>query len=158
MPIYLKLGDIKGDATQKDHVKWMDIQSIQWYIARNIRTVAGSTANRESSEPSISELKITKLSDSSTAKLVQEVCTGAAGKTVIIHLVMTGNPGKTYIEWTLTNTLISNYSIITSGDRPLESISLNFTQVEMKYTPYDDQNMSKSPISASYDLTIGKST
>jgi type VI secretion system secreted protein Hcp len=152
MPIYLQLDGIPGDATHETHKKWMDIESIHWNVARNMNTAAGSAANREASEPTVSEVVLTKVSDSSSTKLFAEACTGRTGKLCTIHLVTTGSPGETYIEYKLTNTLVANYSIDSSGDRPVETIRLNFTKIEVKYTPYDDSHKPMAPMIASYDL------
>ena len=74
-----------------------------------------------------------------------------------IHLVSTGNPGNTYVEYVLTNGLISGYSISSGGDRPTESISINFTKIEFKFIPYDDKNKGGTPVTVNYDLTSTKS-
>ncbi|MEI4482823.1 MULTISPECIES: Hcp family type VI secretion system effector [unclassified Phyllobacterium] len=158
MPIYLQLDGIQGDATQETHKRWMDIEAIHWNVARRMNTSAGSAANREASEPTISEVILTKVSDSSSTKLFQEAVSGRSGKLATIHLVTTGNPGETYIEYKLTNTLIANYSIDSNGDRPVETLRLNFTKMEMKYTPYDENQKPQSPLIASYDLATTRSS
>ncbi|MGJ4856833.1 Hcp family type VI secretion system effector [Labrys sp. KB_33_2] len=156
MPIYLQLDGIQGDATQEQHKKWMDIEAIHWNVSRNMNTSAGSAANREASEPTISEVILTKVSDSSSTRLFQEACSGRTGKTAVIHLVSTGSPGNTYIEYTLTNTLLANYSVDSNGDRPVETIRLNFTKMQVKYTPYGEDNSNGSPTIATYDLATTK--
>lgn len=158
MPIYLQLDGIQGDATQETHKRWMDIEAIHWNVARRMNTSAGSAANREASEPTISEVILTKVSDSSSTKLFQEAVSGRSGKLATIHLVTTGNPGETYIEYKLTNTLIANYSIDSNGDRPVETLRLNFTKMEMKYTPYDENQKPQSPLIASYDLATTRAS
>jgi type VI secretion system secreted protein Hcp len=152
MPIYLQIDGIQGDATQQNHTGWTDIQSMTWGVSRSMNTLAGATANREGSEPAVSEVTLVKTSDSSSVKLFQQATSGSSGVTATIHLVTSGNPGNTYLEYVLTNTLISSYSMAASSDRPQETIVLNFTKMQMKYTPYDSQNNSKSPVIASYDL------
>ncbi|MEI4484317.1 MULTISPECIES: Hcp family type VI secretion system effector [unclassified Phyllobacterium] len=152
MPIYLQIDQIQGDATHETHKRWMDIEAIHWNVGRKMNTSAGSAANREASEPTLSEVILTKVSDSSSTKLFQEACAGRTGKKAVIHLVTTGNPGDTYIEYILTNTLIANYSVDSNGDRPVETLRLNFTKMEVKYTPYDNNHMPQSPLIASYDL------
>ena len=157
MAIYMKYEGIDGEATQDKHDKWIDISSLQFGIGRGISTPSGSTANRESSEPSISEVVVTKQMDGSSSKLFTESVTGAAGKKVEIHLVSTGNPGNTYAEYTLTGGLISGYSISSGGDRPTESISINFTKIEYKLTPFDAANKAGTTVTVSYDLSTTKS-
>ncbi len=157
MAIYVKYEGIDGEATHDTHKKWLDVSSLQWGMGRAITTKAGAVTNREASEPSVSEITITKLMDSSSPKFFVESCTGAAGKKVEIHLVTTGSPGNTYAQYTLTNALVSSYSMSSGGDRPSESVSISFTKVEYKFTPYDDKNKAGTPIAVSYDLTTTKS-
>ncbi len=157
MAIYVKYEGIDGEATHEEHKKWLDVSSVQWGVGRAISTPSGSTANREASEPSVSEVTLTKLMDSSSPKFFTEACTGAAGKKVQIDLVTTGSPGKTYATYTLTNALVSSYSMSSGGDRPAESISISFTKMEYKFTPYDDTNKAGTPIAVSYDISTTKS-
>jgi type VI secretion system secreted protein Hcp len=157
MAIYLKYEGIDGEATHENHKKWIDVGSMQFGVGRGISTPSGSTANREASEPSVSEVTITKAMDGASTSLFTESATGAVGKKVEIHLVSTGSPGNTYVEYTLTNALISGYSVSTGGDRPSESVSINFTKMEFKFIPYDDKNKAGTPVSVSYDLSTTKS-
>lgn len=158
MPIYFQMDGIQGDATQEQHVKWMDIQTMHWNVSRNVNTLAGAAANREASEPAVSEVTLTKISDSSTTKLFQEACTGTKGKTAKIDLVSTSNPGNVYIQYILTNAIVASYTVGSSGDRPTESITLNFTKMDITYTPYDETNTPSSALRASFDVATAKTT
>ena len=156
MAIYLKYDGIDGDATHEDHKKWISVESLNWGVGRAISTPVGSAKNREASEPSVAEVTISKQMDTSSVYLFQESCTGQAGKKVDIHLVSTGSPGATYVEYTLTDTLVSGYSVSSGGDRPTESVTLNFTKVEMKYVPLEANNEAGSPVTKGYDLVSTK--
>lgn len=159
MPIYMKLEHIKkGDSKAKGHEGdkgWIAIESVQFGASRNIRTPVGASSTREASAPSISEIIVTKVLDSASALLFQEALIGKGGK-VEIHLTAThAEKLENYLEITLTNVLISNYNASSGGDRPMESLSMNFTKIEMKYTPYDDAHKAGTPTSATYDTTLG---
>lgn len=156
MAIYLKVDGINGDATHENHKQWIDVTSLNWNANRGVNTVTGSAVNREASEPSISDVTITKTMDTSSAHLFELASTGNKGKKVEIHLVTTGSPGDTYMEYTLENALVSNYSVSTTGDRPIETVSFNFTKMQMRYTPYDENHSAGSPITAGYDLATTK--
>ncbi|SHO67167.1 type VI secretion system secreted protein Hcp [Pseudoxanthobacter soli DSM 19599] len=158
MAVYLNYDGIPGEATQQDHKKWIDVLSMSWGVGRGIATVSGSANNREASEPSVSEVSIVKMFDAASPKLFTEACTGNTGKTVKIDLVTTGSPGVTYATYTLTNALISSYSVSSSGDRPTESVSISFTKLEFKFVPYDDKNKAGSPVTVSYDMATTKSS
>jgi type VI secretion system secreted protein Hcp len=77
-------------------------------------------------------------------------------KLVKLDLVQTGEALETYMSYELSNSLISGYSMSSGGDRPSESVSFNFTKIEMKYTPYDNEHKAQSPIPAGYDISLGK--
>jgi type VI secretion system secreted protein Hcp len=157
MAIYLKYDGIDGEATHQDHQKWIDIQSLQFGFGRAISTPTGAAGNREASQPSVSEVVVTKMMDAASPKLFTEAVTGNAGKTVNIDLVSTGSPGNTYTSYTLTNALVSAYSVSSGGDRPSESVSISFTKIEYKLTPFDTANKAGTPVTVSYDLATGKS-
>lgn len=152
MAIYVNYDGIQGEATQQDHKKWIDILSLSWGVGRGISTVTGNSSGREVAEPSVSEVTLVKMFDSATPKLFTEALVGNQGKTVKIDLVSSGNPGVTYCTYTLSNALISSYSVSTSGDRPTESVSIDFTKLEFKFTPYDDKNKEGTPVTVTYDL------
>lgn len=158
MGIYVNFDGIPGDATEQNHKKWIDVASIQWGVGRAISTVAGRTQNREASQPSVSEVTISKMFDSSSPKLFTAACTGNVGKTVKIDLTTTSSGGLVFCTYTLSNALISSYSVSSDGDRPGESISISFTKLEFKFTPYDNQNKAGTPVTVSYDLATTKSS
>ena len=155
MAIYLKIDGIDGDVTAEGHEKWIECMSMQFGVGRGITTPTGSSAERESSAPSVSEVSVTKNMDQSTPNLFSESCVGKS-KEVKIDLIQTGEALETYMSYTLTDALISGYSVSTGGDRPTESVSFNFTKIEMKYTPYDNKHNAGSPLPAGYDVSLGK--
>ncbi|NNG04041.1 MAG: type VI secretion system tube protein Hcp [Inquilinus sp.] len=156
MAIYLKLEGIDGNATHADHKKWIGVDSLQWGVGRAVSTHTGRAANREASQPSVSEVTMSKEMDMSSPHLFNEACVGHKGKKAEIHLVSTGSPGETYLAYTLTDALVTGYSCSSGGDRPTESISLNFTKLEMKYVPLAENNEPGSPVTKGYDLVESK--
>ncbi len=155
MAIYMKVDGINGDVTAKGHEKWVDCSSLQWGVGRGIGSPIGRGVERESSAPNISEVVISKEMDASSPYLFTEACIGK-GKKVQFHLVKTsGGNLETYLEYTLTNALVSGFSVSSGGDKPTESVSFNFTKIEMKYTPQKADGTPGSPIPAGYDLSLG---
>ena len=148
MPIYLKYGDIKGEVTEPAHRGWIELMSMQWGVGRAIQSPQGAT--REGSAPSVSEIVVTKRQDSASTRLFNESMVGKGAK-VVVEFV---KDGTVYLRLVLSNTLISGYSISggAKSDRPMESLTLNFTKVEwvnMPGTPAE----TGTPDSVSYDLS-----
>ena len=163
MAAYLKYGaDIKGESLAEGHKGsdgWIEVGSVQWGCGRAISTPVGGSGKREASSPSVSEITLTKLMDSTSAKLAKEALVGKA-VTANIELVETGeNKLETYLTINLTNAMISGYSFSSGGGRPSESLTLNFTKIEMIYQGYDDAGKVDTAKKGTviYDLTAGKS-
>ena len=74
-----------------------------------------------------------------------------------IYLINTGNPGKVYCQYILQNTIISGFTAGSSGDRPNETVTLNFTQKNVNYTK-EDANGSPTVSRASYNQASAQAT
>jgi type VI secretion system secreted protein Hcp len=149
---------IDGDVTAAGYEKWIAIDSKQWGVGRGISSPTGGGADREASAPNISEIVVTKVQDISSPHLFAEATVGKA-KPVQMHLMGTyGGELKPYLKMTLDKVLISGYSQSSGGDRPTESLSLNFTKVTLTYHSYDGQGRVTSTKTVSYDLATGVGT
>ncbi len=155
MSIFVNYEGIKGEASDPGHKDWMDVETISWGVGRNITSATSTQGDRESSNAVIHDLQITRLMDKSTPKLFIESCCGT-GKEVKIHLSKTGTGSGTdvYMEYTLKNALISNYNVTAatqSTERPLETLTISFIDVEVKYTPYDEDGNAEASIAVGFD-------
>lgn len=155
MPIYLQYGPkgkIKGNVTEAGHKEWVEVQSFQWGVGRGIGSPVGRSANREASAPSVSEIVVTKSMDKATFAFLQEALRGE-GIEATIHFTTTDKGQlRTYAEYKLTNCMISGYSASSGGDRPTESISINFTKVEFMFVELGIDNVNSDTPRVSYDL------
>ncbi len=161
MAIYLKYSspDVKGDVTTQGFADQIEISSMQLGIGRAIGSPTGKSGNRESSTPSVSEIVITKAFDNASGGLLKEALGSSTKASVVISFVRTDEGGaKTYLLITLTDVAISGFSISSGGDRPSESVSLNFTKIETKFTPTKPDGTDGSPFPVTYDLGLQKLT
>lgn len=145
---------INGDSIVDGHEKWITISSLQLGVGRSIST-SGGGADRETSNPSFSELTLTKSTDISSADLfMQAVCGKSLGKAEI-HFLQTGGADKkqqVYMKIELTDAIVSSYSASSGGDRPSESISLNFTQISYQYDAFSGDKVTTGT-AKKWDLT-----
>jgi type VI secretion system secreted protein Hcp len=158
MPIYMNYNSlaIKGDVTATGWVGWIEVSSFQFGVGRGIGSPTGGSADRESSAPSVSEITISKDQDTSTGPMLTAALQGE-GVTVIIDFVKTsqGQLAK-YMEYTLTNTLISGFSTSSGGDRLTESISLNFTKIQVDPTTIDAAGSISNANPVTYDIGLAQ--
>ncbi len=134
MAIYMKYGDIKGQTTTDGFKDWITLGSCQMGASRGIASAKGKGANREGSEPSISEIVVTKEWDAaSSSKLFEESVSGEMSRKVeIVFTTTSGKKQETFLIVKLEDTGISGYSLSSGGEgKPTESVSLNFAKVEI---------------------------
>lgn len=156
MAIYMKFDGIEGNVTAKGHEKWIELESIQFGVGRSITFKTGNSSDREATAPQVGEVTVSKSMDPASPKLFAEGCYGKSKK-VEIHLCKTDQGQlQTYMEYVLENVLVSGYSLSSTGERPNETLSLNFTKVEMKFVPWKDDHTKAAPITAGYDTALGQ--
>lgn len=159
MAIYMKYSspDIKGGVTTQGYAGQIELNSFQFGIGRGVGSPTGATGNREASTPSVSEIVVTKNLDEATGNIIKEAYSGAGKATAIISFVRTdGGGGVTYLEYTLSNVMLSGYSVSSGGDKPSESVSLNFTKIETKITPQKEDGTPGTAFPVTYDLGLQK--
>ena len=130
---------INGESTVAGHDKWITIESVQMGVGRGITSVGGG-GDRETSNPSFSEVTMAKTMDvASTELFMQATCGKSLGKAEI-HFIQTGGTaakGQTYLKIELDEAIVSSYSMNSGGERPTENFSLNFTKISYQYDKYD---------------------
>ncbi len=157
MAVFLKYGALKGEVTADGYKEWAECHSFQWGVGRGISSGVGGGSKREATAPSVSEIVVTKTMDGFSPLVLKEAIGGKATK-VELHLTQTDNNGKhiAYQKYILENALVSGYSISAGGDRPSESISLNFVKFDSEYLKIDDAFKSTTTGHVIYDLSTAK--
>jgi type VI secretion system secreted protein Hcp len=129
---------IKGTSTVSGHTDWITIDSLQMGVGRAI-SVSGGGSDRDTSNPSFSEISLSKATDIASADLfMQAVCGKSLGKAEI-HFIQTGGSDKkqqVFLTIELEGPIISSYSASSSGERPSETFSINFTKISYKYDSF----------------------
>ena len=159
MPIYMKYGDIKGDVTAEGHKGtdgWVEVNSFQFGIGRGISSPTGGSDDRESSAPSVSEIVVTKPMDSSSYRWFEESLWGE-GQDVVIDFCKTDKDKlEVYATYTLEDCMVSGFSTSSGGDRPTESISLNFTKIVYGFNQMDKKNAKGETPKTGWDIGTAK--
>ena len=131
-PAYIKFDGVDGESKEKGREKWIELQSFNaaeaQAVARDVASgqatgrrdaASGQATGKRQHKPFV----ITKEVDKSSPKLAEAVAKGKVFKTVEI--------GDATGSYTLTDVVISSVQPSSGGsDRPMESISLNYTKIE----------------------------
>lgn len=158
MPIYMNYNDlaVKGDVTADGYTDWIELNSFQWGVGRGIASPTGGSKDRESSAPSVSEITISKAQDAATGKLLTEAYVGEGVKVIIEFTKTDAGKLEKYLTYTMEDTFISGYSISSGGDRPSESLSLNFAKIECTPQVVDKDGKVSASDAVTYDIGLAK--
>jgi type VI secretion system secreted protein Hcp len=161
MPAFMKLGDVKGEATDQDHKDWIIIESMSSPIMRSIPEGA-KDQQRSRGETSLGDIAVTRQLDKSSTKLQEACANGTFYPEVEIHFCTTvKNKQEPYLKYKLKNVIVSSYSFsgIGSGNPlPSESVTLSYTEVEWTYVVIDPKTGEKQgQVPAKYNPAEGRS-
>lgn len=163
MSIHLLISDIAGESSDANHRDWIDLLEIKFATDRRIASASSTWGDRESSNAEFSELAARKFVDSSTPALFLEACCGR-GRQIVIDVTKTGTGrgADTFTRYTLKNAIISGYHVehvdlskSSCADiiRPVETLTISFSALEIQYTPFDQDGAALSPFAVGFDTS-----
>lgn len=160
MSIFIYREGVRGETSDPNHKDWVDVLEVTFGVNRSITSSTSTRGDRESSNATITDLKLLKFMDKSSPKWFLESCCGT-GKEVIIEMTKTGTGqgADTFIQYILENAIVSNYQVeatTNNGYRPIEDITISFTGMSVKYTPYDEDGNLESPIVVGFDTATNQ--
>jgi type VI secretion system secreted protein Hcp len=156
--IYMKYGDIPGDATQAGHEEWINVDHFNWNAEWTISNRAKVTnKTRDNKHPALHDVTIRKQIDAASKHLLDAVCRpkDTRGETCIIRFLIISaltekdaDPDRQrYLEYKFHNSLITHVSVEADSDkRPTETVIINFTAVEMCVWPLHRTNERLPPL------------
>jgi len=154
---FLQLGNIKGEATDRDHVDWIDILAVSESISSsvNIGSIGGGAG---AGKVQFGPLQLVKQLDISSVELRSNLAAGTRFDDAVIEFTNTGaDKIRVYFRYELKNVYISSVSLSASGnDVPTESFSLVFGSIKWIYTPDGKDGSAKPPVDAGWDISTGK--
>ena len=136
MPAFMKLGDIKGEATDQGHKDWILIESMSSPIHRSVPEGA-KDQQRTKGHTTLGDVVIVRQLDKSSTKLAEACANGTFFPEAQIDLCATvGNKQEPYLQYKLKNVIITSYSFhgnATGSPLPTEQVSLGYTDIEWNY-------------------------
>lgn len=129
---------IEGEATTSDHAKQIEIMSWSHGFNQPTSPTRSSAGGGSVEQANHSNFSFSKFVDSSTDDLLKMCWSGKQiGKaTVCAYRANGDNKPVKYLEVTMNNVIIANYSVSGGpGDLPVENISLDYGKVQYSYIP-----------------------
>jgi type VI secretion system secreted protein Hcp len=156
MAVFMKFGAKTGDVDTTQYKGWIMCHSFQFGSGRGIGSASASGGNRQGSHASVSEVTVTKALDPASLHLWRDSLDGKLNTTVDFSFTVADQDNSEYLHVTLWDTGISGFSMSSGGDRPSESISLNFSKIEFKDTSKKADGSAGDNLTVNYDLSKQK--
>lgn len=154
MPIYMKIDSIPGSSTDSKFANQIELNSFQWGAGIGVSSAKGG--DRSHTDPSVSEITTTKLTDKASEKLFKSLLKGEpVGKAIVSFVAASKGEAVAYATLELEEVIVSGFSMSSGGDFPSESLSLNFTKFDWMFTGRD-QTQVGNPTHLIYSLVENK--
>jgi type VI secretion system secreted protein Hcp len=176
---FLKIDGIKGESTDKEHKDEIDLISFSWGETNAGRAfggggIGGGGGGGGAGRVTFQDFHFTHKVDKATPLLFFACASGQHIATATLTCRRPGSPGITaaapdapvpaprpgeFLIYVMTNVLVSSFSdagVSADEDRPVESISLNFTQLQIEYTPQNADGANGTPITRGWDVRANK--
>ncbi len=157
MPIYLKLGALKGAVTTGPYKEWIEIESASWSFTVPVKTTIGSTGNRvPSGQVNPGDMHLVKRHDDTTTEHMLQALQGknTTNATLAVTVQASDTGADKYMEYVMENVICSSFSTSVSahGGEPMETISLNFTKIGFNQF-LKDASLNERVVRGAYDFT-----
>ena len=129
---FLKLGDIKGESTDKVHPGEIEIQSFHWGVSNTGSTLGGGGTGTGKAVPQ--DLVLTAGSSKASPELFLACASGENIKEGLLTLRSRGESQTTFSTIRLTNVQVASYD--EAGDEsgsPMDEFSLRYGKIEYMY-------------------------
>ena len=161
MPAFMKLGDIKGEATDTDHKEWILIESMSSPIFRSVPEGA-KDQQRTKGETTLGDIVVVRQLDKSSTKLQEACANGTFFKEIEIHFCTTvKNKQEPYLTYKLSDVIISSFSMhgnASGSPLPSEQVTMGYTKAEWNYIVVDPKTGDKQGnVPAKYEPGKGRS-
>jgi type VI secretion system secreted protein Hcp len=156
--MFLDLGkDIKGEAVDADAALANTIQilSFSWGETNHGTFHAGGGGGGGKSD--LQDITFSKYMDKATCPIVAACVRGDHIPKAVLYVRKAGGKPLTYLKFTLTDVLVSNYNTggNKDGDRVKESFSLNFGKLAVEYMIQKKDGTGEAAGNFTYDIAAG---
>ena len=133
---FIKIDGIEGESSDDKHAAWIEVISYDTGVNQKASTTASSAGGGSSERADFDNFTFTKQLDKSSPKLAQACAAGTHIDTITMEICRAGAEKVKYMEFIMTNCIISNYQVSGDGEDsfPIETIGINFGKIRWVYT------------------------
>ena len=155
--MFLKIDGVEGESIDSKHKGEIELQSFSFGATQSGTSATGGGGG--AGKVKIQDLMFTSKIDKASPKLFQACANGEHLKSAIITMRTAGKAQQEFVTYKLTDVLVRSYQIGgSSGDLPMEQVSLSFSKIEIEYKPIQKDGTLGAPIRSGWDVKANKAT
>lgn len=155
--IHLKLGDIKGESPDDKHKDEIEVIEWGWGIAQPSTMHAGGGGGE--GQASFQDLRLTHHVDKASPNIMAACATGEHIKEAKLTMRKAGKGQQEYLMVTMSDVMVTGVEPTGNGSggaRPVETVRLAFSKVDLEYKPQKADGSLDAGIHFKYDIKARK--
>lgn len=153
LDMFLKVDDVKGESQDSAHKDEIDVIGWKWGMSTAATTHAGSGGGM--GKANVENLVLTKWIDKATTNLVMATCSGKHFKEALFTVRKSGGEKPVdYLKMTMKEVIVASVSSGATGsdDRLTETVTLNFAEFKLEYTPQKEDGTADAAIAIEWNI------
>ena len=131
---FIKIDGIEGESTDEKHAGWIEVTSYNTGLSQTVSSTASSAGGASAERADFQDFSITKQIDKASPKLAVACADGTHISSIVVELCRSGTDKVKFMEYKMTNCIISGTSITGGGEFPTENVTIDFGKIEWSYT------------------------
>ena len=151
--MFMKIDSVQGESTDNTYSKQIEISGWNWGATQT--GTSGSATGSSAGKASVQDLTYTATVDRSVPTLLKMLLVGTHFNTATLTVCKaTGGTPLAYLVVTMTNGIISavNFSGTPGDELHTVTVSLNFSQVSVQYTPQNSDGQALPAVQIGYNI------
>ena len=152
---FLKLDGITGESVNQSHHGEIDIESWSWGVSNSGGGAAGGGGG--SGKASFEDFHFVSRISKASPALLLACATGSHIRQALLSGVRGAGKGTEFLTYKLRGVTVTS---VVHGDAeegpPTEQFSLNFTKVDVSYTPQSTSGKTEPAVTAGWDVAANK--
>jgi|SRR5271165_1557344 len=151
--MFLKLDGVEGESSDQKHSKEVEILSFAFGATQP--GSAGHGGGAGIGKVQVQDFHFSKYYDKASPKLFEACCTGKHIPKVVLTCRKAGGDQQEYLKVTMSEAIVSSLQNSGSGGDtlPSESVTLNFSKIEIEYKAQDEKGGLTGVVKAGWDLS-----
>lgn len=152
--VFLKIQGAPGESADHKHKGEIDVLSYSWGVSQTGTMSYGGGGG--AGKANFHDFSFMMRMNKATPKLMQACANGSHIPSAILTCRKAGDKQQEYMQYKFYDLLIASYQTSASSEEPTESISFNFSKMEMEYKEQDSKGNLGGSMNFKYDIKSNK--